>query len=67
MNWIILIIAGLFEVGFTTCLAKAKNSSGNEAALWITGFFISLAVSMFLLYKASLTLPLGTAYAVWTG
>ncbi len=67
MNWIILIIAGLFEVGFTTCLAKAKESSGNEFALWITGFFISLGMSMLLLYKASLTLPLGTAYAVWTG
>jgi quaternary ammonium compound-resistance protein SugE len=67
MNWILLIIAGLFEIGFTTCLAKAKESSGSETAIWITGFFISLSVSMFLLYKASLTLPMGTAYAVWTG
>ena len=67
MNWIILIIAGLFEVGFTTCLGKAKESSGTTATLWIVGFFISLAVSMYLLYKASQTLPLGTAYAVWTG
>ena len=67
MNWIILIIAGLFEIGFTTCLAKAKETSGSTAALWITGFFISLSISMLLLYKASLTLPMGTAYAVWTG
>src|SRR5688500_2659085 len=67
MNWILLIVAGLFEIGFTTCLAKAKETSGSTAALWITGFFISLSVSMFLLYKASLTLPMGTAYAVWTG
>ncbi|MEP7142596.1 MAG: multidrug efflux SMR transporter [Ferruginibacter sp.] len=67
MNWIILIIAGFFEVGFTTCLAKAKTASGNSAALWMTGFFISLSISMLLLYKASQTLPLGTAYAVWTG
>jgi len=67
MNWIILIIAGLFEVGFTTCLGKAKESSGTTATLWIVGFFISLAISMYLLYKASQTLPLGTAYAVWTG
>jgi quaternary ammonium compound-resistance protein SugE len=67
MNWIILIIAGLFEVGFTTCLAKAKISTGSTATLWIIGFFISLSLSMLLLYKASLTLPLGTAYAVWTG
>lgn len=67
MNWIILIIAGFFEVGFATCLAKAKESSGNSAALWITGFFLCLSISMFLLYKATLTLPIGTAYAVWTG
>ena len=67
MNWLLLIIAGLFEIGFTTCLAKAKETSGNTAAFWIAGFFISLGFSMFLLYKASLTLPMGTAYAVWTG
>lgn len=67
MNWIILIIAGLFEVGFTTCLAKAKTSTGNTSLLWIVGFFISLSLSMYLLYKATQTLPLGTAYAVWTG
>ncbi len=67
MNWIILIIAGLFEVGFTTCLGKAKETSGTTSMLWIIGFFISLTVSMLLLYKATQTLPMGTAYAVWTG
>ena len=67
MNWIMLIIAGLFEVGFATCLGKAKETSGTTATLWMVGFLVSLAISMFLLYKASLTLPLGTAYAVWTG
>ena len=67
MNWIILIIAGLFEIGFTTCLNKAKETTGSTAALWMVGFFVSLTISMYLLYKASQTLPLGTAYAVWTG
>ncbi|MEO6694552.1 MAG: multidrug efflux SMR transporter [Ignavibacteria bacterium] len=67
MNWIILIIAGLFEVGFASCLAKAKETSGTTFTLWIIGFFISLSISMILLYKASQTLPIGTAYAVWTG
>lgn len=67
MNWILLIIAGLFEVGFTTCLGKAKETEGTASALWITGFFLSLSVSMFLLYKVTQTLPIGTAYAVWTG
>lgn len=67
MNWIILIIAGLFEVGFTTCLGMAKQSKGSTANLWYAGFFISLTLSMLLLNKAVQTLPLGTAYAVWTG
>lgn len=67
MNWILLIIAGLFEVGFATCLGKAKFSSGITATFWLTGFFVCLSISMLLLYKASQTLPIGTAYAVWTG
>ncbi|MEJ7680406.1 MAG: multidrug efflux SMR transporter [Segetibacter sp.] len=67
MNWILLIVAGLFEVGFTTCLGKAKETSGLTSAIWITGFFISLSISMLLLYKATQALPIGTAYAVWTG
>jgi len=67
MNWIILIIAGLFEVGFASCLGKAKETTGTTAVLWWVGFFVCLCTSMFLLYKATLTLPIGTAYAVWTG
>jgi quaternary ammonium compound-resistance protein SugE len=67
MAWLILIIAGLCEIGFTTCLAKAKGSSGYEYALWISGFLVSMSLSMILLYRATLTLPMGTAYAVWTG
>ncbi len=67
MNWILLIIAGLFEVGFASCLGKAKETSGAESAWWLVGFLLSLTMSMILLYKASLTIPIGTAYAVWTG
>ena len=67
MNWIILVIAGLFETGFAFCLGKAKESTGNEAVLWYLGFFIALVISMVLLVKATQTLPIGTAYAVWTG
>ncbi|HVG40053.1 MAG TPA: multidrug efflux SMR transporter [Chitinophagaceae bacterium] len=67
MAWILLVLAGLFEIGFTTCLTKAKDSSGNHYILWICGFFISVTLSMYLLYKASQSLPMGTAYAVWTG
>lgn len=68
MNWIILILAGLFEVAFTTCLGKAKETAGTtDATFWIGGFFLSLSLSMYLLYRATQTLPMGTAYAVWTG
>lgn len=67
MNWIILVIAGLFEVAFATCLGKAKETTGNEMYMWYGGFLITLTISMGLLMKATQTLPIGTAYAVWTG
>ena len=67
MNWIILIIAGLFEVAFASCLEKARVSTGTAVYWWYAGFFVSLTISMLLLMKAVQTLPIGTAYAVWTG
>lgn len=67
MNWILLIIAGLFEVGFASCLGKAKQSTGSAANIWYAGFLACLFISMYLLVKATQTLPIGTAYAVWTG
>ncbi|MES2591939.1 MAG: multidrug efflux SMR transporter [Bacteroidota bacterium] len=67
MNWIILIIAGLFEVAFASCLGKAKATTGTEMYFWYAGFIVSLSISMGLLIKATQTLPIGTAYAVWTG
>lgn len=67
MNWLILIIAGLFEVAFAFCLGKVKETSGLDAKLWFIGFLICLAISMLLLIKATQTLPIGTAYTVWTG
>ncbi|MCK6609676.1 MAG: multidrug efflux SMR transporter [Bacteroidia bacterium] len=65
--WIILVFAGFFEVGFTFCLGKAKGLPFSEAWPWYLGFLISLVLSMLLLMRASRELPLGTAYAVWTG
>jgi quaternary ammonium compound-resistance protein SugE len=67
MNWILLIIAGLFEVGFAFCLGKAKEAEGGQMYGWYAGFALSLFISMSLLIKASQHLPIGTAYAVWTG
>ena len=67
MNWVILIIAGLFEVAFASCLGKAKLATGNDVYFWYAGFLVTLSISMLLLIKATQTLPIGTAYAVWTG
>jgi quaternary ammonium compound-resistance protein SugE len=67
MNWAILIIAGLFETAFAFCLGKARLTSGGEMFGWYAGFLIALIASMILLIKATQTLPIGTAYAVWTG
>ena len=67
MNWFILIVAGIFETVFASCLGKARETTGQEMYLWYAGFFVALVISMLLLIKATQTLPIGTAYAVWTG
>jgi quaternary ammonium compound-resistance protein SugE len=67
MNWFLLIIAGLFEVAFATCLGKAKETTGTEMIYLYVGFIVCLAISMYLLVKVTQELPIGTAYAVWTG
>ncbi|RFC55991.1 DMT family transporter [Brumimicrobium aurantiacum] len=68
MNWILLIIGGLFETGFAISLGKAQQTSGKEFYLWILAFAIFVCASMFLLYKSmggEHAIPVGTAYAVW--
>lgn len=67
MNWVILIIAGLCEVAFAFCLGKAKTVSAAEQWKWYGMFLFFLTISMVLLVKATQKLPIGTAYAVWTG
>ncbi|NJB84328.1 quaternary ammonium compound-resistance protein SugE [Lewinella marina] len=67
MPWLLLIIAGLFEVAFAACLGKAKEAAAGEAGWWYGGFVVCLAISMLLLLRATQQLPIGTAYAVWTG
>jgi quaternary ammonium compound-resistance protein SugE len=64
MAWFILIVAGLFEVGWAVCLKYA----GGFTRFWPTvGFAGFMAASVVLLGVALKTLPLGTAYTVWTG
>lgn len=67
MNWLVLVIAGLFEVAFAFCLGKAKETAGTEMYFWYAAFLVTLSISMALLMKAVQTIPIGTAYAVWTG
>lgn len=64
MAWFILLIAGLFEMAWALLL---KQSDGFTKLGPTVGFVITLALSMFLLSQALKTLPVGTAYAVWTG
>ena len=67
MNWLILIVAGLCECGFTFCLGKAKLTTGWEAAGWYTGFVVVSALSMILLAKAAKTIPIGAIGTVLIG
>lgn len=67
MNWLLLVLGGLFEVGFTFCLGKGKEATGAESYIWYGAFAVCLFMSMALLIKATQTLPLGTAYGMWTG
>lgn len=52
---------------FAFCLGKARLTTGAEMGWWYMGFVVALTLSMTLLMKATQTLPIGTAYAVWTG
>jgi quaternary ammonium compound-resistance protein SugE len=64
MAWVYLILAGLFEIGW----ASSIKFSDGFTRLWPTlVFFVCLVASLLLLARAARELPIGTAYAVWTG
>jgi quaternary ammonium compound-resistance protein SugE len=70
INWILLIIGGVFEAGFAVSLGKAQDSIGKEKWMWLASFAICVSISMFLLYRSmggARPIPVGTAYAVWAG
>ena len=54
-------------MGFTYSLGKAKGVTGTEWWTWIAAFALLYVLSAVLLAKATQTIPLGTAYPVWTG
>jgi quaternary ammonium compound-resistance protein SugE len=64
MAWVLVFVAGLLEMAWALLL---KQSAGFTRPIPTIGFFISLMLSMFLLAQALRTLPVGNAYAVWTG
>lgn len=64
MSWVVLFIAGLFEIAWAIGL---EYSDGLSEPIPTMGTVIALIISMVLLAKAVQDLPIGTAYAVWTG
>ena len=64
MGWIYLLLASTFEVGFTTALRLSNNFRNLPA---VGGFLVCVALSLLFLELAERSIPLGTAYAVWTG
>jgi quaternary ammonium compound-resistance protein SugE len=64
MAWLILVVAGLFEVGWAIGL---KFTDGFTKIVPTALTLITMAISVFLLGLAAKSLPIGTAYAVWVG
>jgi quaternary ammonium compound-resistance protein SugE len=65
MHWVYLVLAGLFEIGWPVGLKIAQQPETRLKGIIIAVFF--MAVSGFLLWLAQRTIPIGTAYAIWTG
>ena len=65
MGWIYLLIAAVFEVGWPLGLKMASVSSAK--VLWIIFSIIVMGLSGVFLYLAQKEIPVGTAYAIWTG
>ncbi|WP_313312414.1 quaternary ammonium compound efflux SMR transporter SugE [Pulveribacter sp.] len=64
MAWVLLVVAGLFEIGWAIGLRYTEGVT----RLWPSvGTVVAMTVSVGLLGLAMRTLPVGTAYAVWTG
>jgi quaternary ammonium compound-resistance protein SugE len=64
MAWVYLALAGLFEIGWAVGLKQTAGFTRLVPSLWTAA---SMIVSLLLLGLALKTLPLGTAYAIWTG
>lgn len=65
MAWVYLILAGLFEIGWPVGLKMAQESATRWSGIGVAVFF--MLISGGLLWLAQRQIPIGTAYAVWTG
>ncbi len=68
LNWMMLLVGGLFETGFAISLGKAQQTSGKIMGCWLGAFAICVSISMYLLFRSmsgDKAIPVGTAYAVW--
>lgn len=66
MHWLYLIIAAIFEIGWPLGF-KLSSTQPERFWLWITLAIVSMALSGVFLYLAQRTIPVSTAYIVWTG
>ena len=65
MSWLYLILAGLFEIGWPVGLKMAQDEQTRWLGITVAVFF--MGVSGALLWLAQKQIPMGTAYAIWTG
>lgn len=65
MSWVFLVLAGLFEIGWPIGLKMAQEPASRWSGIAVAVFF--MIISGFLLWLAQRQIPIGTAYAVWTG
>lgn len=65
MPWIYLILAGLFEIGWPVGLKIAQQPETRVKGIIVAVIF--MGISGFLLWLAQRSIPIGTAYAIWTG
>jgi len=65
MNWIYLLLAGVCEIGWPLGLKLSQTTE--HRILWIIFAIVSMCLSGVFLWMAQKTIPMGTAYAVWTG
>ena len=63
MNWVYLLLAGFFEIGWTIGLKQMDN---HKNLIWSAIFYLSIITSFYFLQQALKTIPIGTSYAIYT-